>query len=152
MLTEALRLDCAAFAASRFALHGRCRLTLEGRALRVEASGPFNIEFVQALGRMLDAAARCLPEDGRFVEWVALRDSLLMPPEAFELLRAYTLRAQRGGYRPQAMLLLVPAGTEGRELLLPRLQALWSASRPVQVFEDAAAAQAALQRRLAAFE
>jgi hypothetical protein len=66
---------------------------------------------------MLDVAAHALPADRRFVECVALRHSLLMPPAAFELLRAFSARSQRVGYRPQAMLLVVPAQTEGRDLL-----------------------------------
>ena len=148
MLTQALKLDSAAFAPSRFALHGRAEVAAQGRALRIEAAGPFNLEFVQAVCRMLDVAAHALPADRRFVECVALRHSLLMPPAAFELLRNFSARSQRVGYRPQAMLLVVPAQTEGRDLLLPRLVKLWSPSRPVHVFEASAEAELMLSRLL----
>lgn len=148
MLAPALQLHSASFARSRFALHGKASVRVQGRVLRVDATGPFNLESVQAVCCMLDGAAPALPKDRCFIELIALHNSLLMPPEAFGLLRAFTAKSLRAGYRPLAMLLYVAPDAEGRDLLMPRLLALWNRSRPVQVFDRLADAEDELQRRL----
>jgi hypothetical protein len=139
-------LEAGPFSRSRFALHGETSARVDGRILRIHCRGPFNLELVQAVGRMLTHVSRELPQDGRYVELLAFRGSLLMSPEAWDLLEAFTLQSWEAGFRPAASLLVVPPETEGRSLLLPRLRRCWSYGQPAQVFECLDDGEAELQR------
>lgn len=140
------------FARSRFPLHGRTEVLVQGRILRSVGWGPFNLELVQAQLRLLSRAVLLLPEDRRYLELAEYRDSLLMPPEAWDQLGQFIDHGVRLGYCAQTTVLVGGPGVEGYELFGERFRKLWSRSRPVEVVSTRAEGEARILALMESFE
>jgi hypothetical protein len=135
----------------RFPGHGELTLEWAGALLHTQARGPFNLEMVeQGLKLMAALGAQCWPAEGLEVELVEWHESMLMPPEAWNLFERKLTRFADIGRVPRHTLLVAPPDIEGRWLMVPRVCALWERSRPVEVFEQLAPAAARASELLAA--
>lgn len=139
------------FATSRFPLHGRTEVLVQGRMLRSVAWGPFNLELAQAQVRLLSRAVLLLPEDRRYVELVEYRDSLLMPQAAWSLMSDFIEHGVRLGYCAKTTVLVGGPDVEGQALFGDRFIRLWSRSRPVECVLTRTEGEARLQALLEAF-
>ncbi|QTN29924.1 hypothetical protein HZ993_09000 [Rhodoferax sp. AJA081-3] len=83
-------LHTSAFSTGKFAPHGEFVLTSDGEVLCYEATGPFNVEAIRALGVTRRKAYKRWQPNGTFAAIVHWHESALMSPEAFD--------AYRGGY------------------------------------------------------
>jgi|GEM_PF-4769217 len=132
------------FAVSRFPLHGRTAVTVQGPLLRAVVCGPFNLELVQAQCRLLVAASRVLPADRRYLELIEYQQSLLMPIEAWQTLERFIDSGVANGFCALGTVLVIGPEVEGGELFRERCARLWSRSRPVDVCASREAGEALL--------
>lgn len=142
-----------AFDDAEFRSHGRTRVQLDGRLLRIEAWGPFNLELVKAQGRLLHSqVGPNLPPDGRFVESISYHQSILMPEEAWQALYALVTLTVERGVCAQATVIQVDENVEGAGLFAERLAGAWRGSRPVQLVSSREALEQAVAEALAALQ
>jgi hypothetical protein len=139
------RLQASAHQKGPFRAHGDATVSVEGRVMHFAATGPWNLEFIEALWRVMVKAASQLPQDGRFVDLVEVRGSAWMTPDALQLLSHCIDTAVAQGFRASATALVIPMEVEGRSLMLPKLVEVYGRHRPVLVHTDAAQARAALR-------
>lgn len=134
---------------SLFAPHGRATALWEAGLLRVEVSGPFNLEGMQLLKRTMLAGYRGLPPGTPVVNLCTMRGTLVYTSDAWQAL-ADTIRAtSASGMRVLATAWVVGADVEGASLLLPRARRLFAdAGRAFEVFDDDEAAVAWARRHL----
>lgn len=80
-------LNSSQFSTGQFAPHGEFVLHSDGDILCYEASGPFNLEAIRALGITRIKAYETWQSSGIFAAIVHWHTSALMSPEAFEAYR-----------------------------------------------------------------
>jgi hypothetical protein len=144
-MTSPKRLLASEHQAGPFPAHGDATVAVQGRVMRFVASGPWNVEFVNALWRAMVKAAAQLPPDGRYVDLIEIRHSALMTPEALAALHQAIDTAVARGFNAQATALVLAPDVEGRALMLPKLQRIYSRHRPVSVHDTVDEAWVALR-------
>jgi len=121
-----------AFDHALFRSHGRTKVWVQGRALRVDAWGPYNRELVDAQFRLLrERAAPLLPADGLFYELISYHDSLLMPEDAWTALAQYVDASVGKGICARQTIMVIDPQTEGYRFFVDRIEKIWSRSRPL---------------------
>lgn len=142
-----------AFDDAEFRSHGRTRVQLDGRLLRIEAWGPFNLELVMAQGRLLHSqVGPNLPPDGRFVEAISYYQSILMPEDAWQALYALVSLTVERGVCAAGTVIQVDESVEGAGLFAERLADAWRPSRPVRLVDSREAMDRAVAEALAGLE
>lgn len=123
---------------------------MDGRLLRIDAWGPFNLELVQAQIRLLRSEVKpLLPLEGGFVELIHYHESILMPEPAWQALQCFVDQSAALGFAAQTTLILLGEEVEGGFMFAERLASIWARSRPVQVLRRADELEEALQRVMA---
>lgn len=121
-----------AFDHALFRSHGRTKVWVHGRALRIDAWGPYNIELVDAQFRLLrEKAVPLLPADGVFYELISYHDSLLMPEDAWAALYQYVQASVDKGICARKTIMVIDPQTEGYRFFVDRIETIWSRSRPL---------------------
>ncbi|MBB5204732.1 hypothetical protein HNQ51_002046 [Inhella inkyongensis] len=146
-----MRAEINPFQSARFPAHGEVQIDWVGRMLCIRARGPFNAEFMLRATQALASIRTGRPADGLYLEWVHWMDSMLMPPEAWDRLALSVQRFVDADLHGRLNLVIAAPDVEARWLMLPRLQALWGQSRPVEVFDDLESAQRRAEAVLAAW-
>ena len=139
------------FQPARFPAHGEVQIDWAGRILSIQARGPFNAEFMLRATQALAAIRAGRPVDGLYLELVHWIDSMLMPPEAWARLELSVQRYVDAGLHGRINLVVAAPDVEARWLMLPRMQAMWGQSRPVELFDDLESAQRRAEAVLAAW-
>ncbi|WP_028453320.1 hypothetical protein [Chitinilyticum aquatile] len=102
---------------SRFAPHGHVEIWAEGQLLRYQATGPFNLELLQAL----DAADRGLmaatAAQGPFAILAEFAGSIAATPDALAALEASLAAQNAAGLASAAVAFVVDPDAEGAVLM-----------------------------------
>lgn len=113
---------------TRFAPHGDFTIWTQGDILYYEVAGPFNLEWVRALG---EARQRIIeqwkPQQrvGAIVHW---RHSALMSPEALEAYEAGFTQFKQRSRGAAALAWVASAEVEGMRLLSQRFHAIFEST------------------------
>ncbi|MES2105310.1 MAG: hypothetical protein V4634_14915 [Pseudomonadota bacterium] len=83
MFTEA-RFNTSQFDVSHFRAHGYLDARFDGNIAYHEATGPFNLEFVQTLEKTLQALHSTVKPAGRWAEILVVHDNAVMSLAAYE--------------------------------------------------------------------
>ncbi|MDT8990762.1 hypothetical protein RQP54_07765 [Curvibacter sp. APW13] len=136
--------------AGRFAAHGDFRIWTDGDVLCYEVRGPFNLEWVRALGEARQRiVAQWRPQQrvGAIVHW---RHSALMSPEALAAYEAGFAQFKQNARGAVALAWVCAEPVEGMGLLSQRFEALFAASQTdFGLFTDPVAARAWVDARVA---
>lgn len=99
-----------------FRPHGKFSVTVDGALMITEVTGPWNRELVAYWGQHCYRQAQLLSSAGPYVGIAVIRESMLCPPDAMEMLRqvAY-LSATR--LRCVAHVIVADASVEGRNFV-----------------------------------
>jgi hypothetical protein len=142
-----------AFDDAEFRAHGRTRVEVDGRLLRIDAWGPFNLELVQAQIRLLRSEVKpLLPLEGGFVELIHYHESILMPEPAWQALQCFVDQSAALGFGARTTLILVGEEVEGGFMFAERLASIWASSRPVQLLRRADELEQAVSAALSALQ
>lgn len=153
MKREPAIFSSASFDDAEFRAHGRTRVVMDGRLLRIDAWGPFNLELVQAQIRLLRSAIKpLLPPDGCFVEAISYHDSILMAEPAWQALERFVDGSVVMGICARQTLIQVEPEVEGAFLFAERLASIWARSRPVQLLRRADELDQAVSAALSALQ
>ena len=138
-----------AYATGPFAPHGSMQIHQLGAVFQAQATGPFNVEFMKAYGRMWGSLLKSYTGGGRLVFVSYWHTSMLASPEA---LQAYDQILQLGVRNiPEGSVHIwhVPEDIEGRSMMLPRWrEVLVRNQQTVLVCSDETAVQAQIVRAL----
>lgn len=105
-----------------FRPHGHIDVWREPPFVRLDASGPFNVELLARYAAAMDAVYRDAARDGPYVSLVRVAQSILMSPDALAALAASVKAIHGAGYGSSGVAYIVAADVEGRELMLQRLK------------------------------
>ncbi len=127
----------APFASGPFEPHGRIEHWLEGNVLCFEATGPFNVEAIEALGRSREQWLPAAGFTGLFANIAEFRNSVLVTPEGFEAFRRYL-----GGRTSSATAFVIAPDVEGASTMVPLFEREFaSLGHPFAAFETRVAAE-----------
>ena len=137
------RISLEDIAGSRFAAHGDFSIRTEGDVLCYEVTGPFNLEWVQALGE----ARRRIVEQwkpqrrvGAIVHW---KHSALMSPQALAAYEAGFAQFKQKARGPIALAWVADADVEGMRLLSQHFQSIFTTNETnYRLFEQPEPARA----------
>ncbi|MBE9610381.1 hypothetical protein [Chitinilyticum piscinae] len=111
---------------SRFAAHGHVEVWAEGQLLRYQATGPFNLELLQAL----DAADRGLmaatAAQGPFAILAEFAGSIAATPEALAALEGSLAAQNEAGLATVAVAYVVDPQAEGAEVMRSIIDAIYA--------------------------
>jgi hypothetical protein len=116
-------------AGSRFAAHGDFTIWTEGDVLCYEVTGPFNLEWVQALGearRMMVEQWKPQRRVGAIVHW---KHSALMSPQALAAYEAGFAQFKQHARGPVALAWVADAEVEGMRLLSQHFQTIFTSNQ-----------------------
>ena len=137
------RITLADVAPGRFAAHGDFAIWTEGDVLCYEVTGPFNLEWVRALGEARQRiVAQWSPQRrvGAVVHW---KHSALMSPEALQAYEDGFSQFKQSHRGPIALAWVCAPEVEGMRLLAQRFEALFAASHTnFRLFANPAPARA----------
>ncbi|MDT9000431.1 hypothetical protein RQP53_14240 [Paucibacter sp. APW11] len=137
------------FARGRFAPHGAMQVEQHGSVLVGHCYGPFNLEFVQAYGRMWAAHFAGWTGAPALILLTVWHDSAMATPEAIGCFRELMALAARTLPADTLHLWLMPEDLEGASLTLPS----WTAAMTdnglaVEVLRNEAAVQQRIDQHL----
>jgi hypothetical protein len=133
----------------RFSAHGEIRIWIEGDVICYEATGPFNLEALQAL-----AVARLkIMEQWHPVRRVAAivhwKNSALMSPEAFEAYRKGLTSFHQHRRNPVALAWVAAPEVEGMSLMVQNFQPVFeSVGTNFRLFQTVEPARAWIEENL----
>lgn len=103
--------------AGGFKPHGRMQLEQSGRLNILEATGPFNLEFVIAADRAQEELYASLMTMGRWGTVLIFRESAMASLDALAKIAATLLNRKSQGYAPVAAALVFGIDVEGASLM-----------------------------------
>jgi hypothetical protein len=131
------------FATGPFPPHGRIELWAEGNVVRLTATGPFNVEAIQAMAAAWRALCADLPEAEPFADVVTVKDSIMASPEVLDAIGRFLNHNSEQHIAPRAVAWIVPPDVEGASLMIPQFEHVFTeAGRRIAFFEDEASALA----------
>ncbi len=134
----------------RFAPHGRVSLQAVGQVLETEASGPFNVELIKALARLIAAVVPPLAARGPWGQCVVFHRSVMASPDTLAAFAQLLQDTARQGLGPAVTAYVIDPGIEGATLM-PRhfARCFAEAGLAFEIFQQAEPARAWLRERLA---
>jgi len=122
--------------------HGRTEIRSDGAIVYVVAEGPFNWEGIDEFSKQIVALYQTLPPRTGFVNVTEMRRTIVAPIDAIERLGEHLQRTATSGLPLLGTAWVVAADTEGRELMLPRVYAMFAqAGLRFEVFASLSKAQ-----------
>ena len=135
-------------AQGRFAPHGVMEVFRQGNVIRGYASGPFNIEFMTAWGKMWGAQLQQRGDPGKLLIATGFSESVVASLDAISSFKALMGRAKALLPADTEHIWLIKDKVEGRILMLPLLKsAMETNSVAIEVYSD----EVAFEARIAAF-
>ncbi|HTD05255.1 hypothetical protein [Undibacterium sp.] len=148
MLTEA-RFNTRQFDLSPFRAHGYLDARFDGKIAYHEATGPFNLEFVQTLQKTLQALHAAAQPAGRWAEILIMYDSAVMSLAAYEALDQMVGRNLQQGRSASAFAHVTGPDVEGRTIMAIQYEKLFRKyDLPYRSFDDLQSAEAWVARVL----
>lgn len=148
-MQAAVRLKIEDYASGPFRPHGEMEIWLEGHVVRIKATGPFNTESIQALGKALRALYAEITQPEKLVHLVTIQRSLLASPEVVKTFGDFLATMDAIKQTPVAVAWVVAPEVEGGRLMLPFFAKAYAlAGREFRAFENVTEAYAWLQTRL----
>ena len=145
-----LKVRLADIASSRFAAHGDFSIWTDGDLLCYDVTGPFNLEWVQALGlarRQIVGSWRPRHRVGALVHW---HRSSLMSPEALQAYEEGFAQFKQTSVGPAALAWVADGSVEGMVLLRRHFDALFRKNAVnFRFFDDLAAGRAWVEQEVA---
>lgn len=138
-----------AYATGPFAPHGSMQIHQLGAVFKAQATGPFNVEFMKAYGRMWASLLKSYTGGGRLVFVSFWHTSMLASPDALQVYDQILQIGARNIPEGSVHIWHVPEDIEGRSMMLPRWrEVLVRNQQTVQVCADEAEVQALILRAL----
>jgi hypothetical protein len=107
------------FAPGPFRPHGSVEIWRDGSVVHLIAEGPFNLETVQGVGRAMRELFASQPPQGRFVDILEMRTSIMASKEVMAAFGRFLADMSAAKTAPLAVAYVVAPGVEGRGLMLP---------------------------------
>lgn len=143
------RQDIGDFARGPFRPHGHIAMWGEGPVVHVDATGPFNVEAMQALGLAMSELFALHPLSGVFGDIVEFHCSVMCSPEVVAAYGGFLRKNTADGHTPAAVAWVVAPQVEGRGIMLPVFQRLYAEhGRRFACFETMDEAQAWMRQCL----
>ncbi len=137
-------------AEDRFAPHGQVTLEAVGQVLETQATGPFNVELVKALARLIAAVVPPLAAQGPWGQCVVFHRSVMASPDTLAAFAQLLQATAEQGLGPFATAYVIDAGVEGATLMPRHFERCFAdAGLGFAVFAEAGPARAWLAQRLA---
>lgn len=134
---------------TRFQPHGRITAHIAGPILCFETEGPFNAEVVEALLRAYRPLLVELADRGPYGHVTVFHRSMLATPEALHAFGALLAEWRASGIMPAANAYVAEASVEGRGLMMPIYEKLFTGPVPFRTFHTVADAEAWIAEVLA---
>ncbi len=145
-----MNVDRSSPAHSGFAPHGVYKSRFERALVCNDATGPFNVELLQAFAKTSDAFYAEVAARGPYVLLTTFHASMMMSPEAIAMIRALVLRLRDRGEAMVACAHVVAQDVEGRELMGDVYVGIYAgAGIPYRMFDDEGPARTWLFEQLA---
>jgi hypothetical protein len=133
----------------KFVPHGVSRFEVRGQVLVLYSQGPFNAEHIQSLVPEFRRLAVPLQQQGPWATINVISRSMMLTPEALELMRESARWTHDHLGRIAAGYVIGPE-VEGRLIMEAGLRASCTDIMPLEIFEDFAAAEAWALEQIAA--
>lgn len=104
-----------------FPPHGVLDCRLDWPFVRFTAEGPFNWETLAEYARLMPPLYREAAQQGPYVSIVTVIRSAMMPPAAFAALADSVRQVHASGFGSSAVVYVLDASVEGRELVMNRM-------------------------------
>ncbi len=144
-------LSTNAVRASRYAPHGEFKLHVEGDIVFYDATGPFNLEALQALATVRSAILADWAVERPVAGIVHWHHSVMMSPEAFATYREGIARYHENAKLPVAIAWVASADVEGIYLMHEKFEKLFAERKTnFRLFDSLAPARAWVDGHLAA--
>lgn len=122
---------------SRFAPHGEFQIQAQGDILFYDATGPFNLEALQALAAARVKITRQWKPARRVAAIVHWHGSALMSPEAFAAYSEGLARFNESANMPVALAWVASADVEGMSLMIAKFKHLFTQRKTnFRLFEE----------------
>ena len=145
-----MNVDRTSPAQSGFAPHGTYKSRFESALVCNDATGPFNVELLQAFSQRSDAFYTEVAARGPYLLLTTFHASMMMSPEAIAVVRALVRRLCDKGQAMVACAHAAAPDVEGRELIGDVYASIYAqAGIPYRMFDDDALARAWLFEQLA---
>jgi hypothetical protein len=102
--------------------HGRTLGAVEGAILRLEVTGPTNVEHIRSYAQRVRPLLERMSLQGPFGILTEVRNSLMMPPDAIDGLAAVIAEDAELGIVRAGVAYVADQGVEGRDLMLPLIR------------------------------
>lgn len=108
--------------------HGNVRILDNNQSLvAYEATGPFNMELIEALERLEDEdLARYRQSHIAWVEIVSFSNSCMAPLDVIERHRSYLESLNTLGGNALACLFVIPDSVDGKNIMIPKFKEMYS--------------------------
>jgi hypothetical protein len=130
-----------------FPRHGEFRIQVDGRIVRSELVGPWNIETARDYIRQLDMVVEHELTGQRWASLVVCLQSILFPLDMIAPLRA-SIQARVAKTNQAAVAMVVAPEVEGYRVLHPTIRRIYDGLIPFEIFDTLEDAQAWLARML----
>ncbi|MES2073908.1 MAG: hypothetical protein V4488_26375 [Pseudomonadota bacterium] len=142
MLTAA-RFNTSQFDVSTFRAHGYLDARFDGNIAYHQASGPFNLEFIQTLQKTLQALHAIVQPVGAWAEILTINDSAIMSLAAYEAMDQMTGRLLQQGRAAAAIAHVCGPDVEGHTIMAIQYEKLFRKHQlPYRSFDSLADAEA----------
>lgn len=136
MFNEA-RFNTRQFEVTNFRAHGYLDARFDGNIAYHEASGPFNLEFVQTLKKTLQALHTVVKPEGRWAEILTISDNAVMSLEAYEATDKMIGCMLQQGRAASAFAHVTDPSVEGRTIMAIRYEKLFRKHNlPYRTFDN----------------
>lgn len=137
------RISSDQFATGPFRPHGRVELLAQGKIIHLTASGPFNMEAVNAIGAAWRQMFADSPAEGPFADIVTVAGSMMAGPDVMRAFGSFLQANTAAHISPCAVAWVVPADVEGAVIMIPQFRQVYEAAgRNIAFFDSAEPAQA----------
>ena len=137
-----LKVKLSDIASSRFAAHGDFAIWTDGDLLCYDVTGPFNLEWVQALGLARKQIVSAWRPSNRVAAIVHWHTSALMSPEALQAYEDGFAQFKQTSVGPAALAWVADASVEGMPLLRRHFETLFRKNATnFRFFDDPVAAR-----------
>jgi hypothetical protein len=117
-----------------FRKHGDFQIRVDGRIIRSELIGPWNLETAKDYMRRLDAAVSAHMAGSKWGSLVVCRESIQFPLAMIPPLRA-SIEKRVSQFNQVAVAMVVTPEVEGFRVLYPPIRSIYAGLLPFEIFE-----------------